>query len=170
MAETLSYMTPPTKKVPWGLALLAAWLFPGLGHILIGEKARGLLVGSAVIIAFVGGLLLGGVNSAEAPTVLPLQTNGISVPGEIFGKVMNRPWFVPQIMCGPLTIGAATAAARVNASPRLAVYKSHIRMGDVGTLYCGVAGMMNLLAMVDAAGRAARRSQDAAAAAAGGHT
>jgi hypothetical protein len=74
-------------------------------------------------------------------------------------EVANKPWFVGQILSGPICLLAAyvsldashpiSPGGAVSAIPR-----SHARIAEIGTLYTAVAGMLNLLAIIDAAYRA----------------
>src|SRR6185436_3361442 len=44
-----------------------AWLVPGLGHFLIGQKARGIIFFAAIHLLFGAGLLVGGIRSINPP-------------------------------------------------------------------------------------------------------
>jgi len=125
-----------THSVPAPLAALVAWLVPGAGYLLIGQRARGLTVGITILTLFVMGLLIGGLRVVDPPDSYrqPLQA------------VYQRPWFVGQILVGPLTLVAASQAR--------AVPYSHARVWEIGVLYTAVAGMLNLLAIIDTAYRA----------------
>ncbi len=47
------------RSAPLGL-LAAAWLVPGLGHLLLGKRKRALVFAGVILAAFVTGLLLDG--------------------------------------------------------------------------------------------------------------
>ena len=49
------------------LALALSWLVPGLGHIMIGQVARGIIMGISIHLLFAGGLLLGGIHAINPP-------------------------------------------------------------------------------------------------------
>ena len=76
----------------------------------------------------------------------------------------DKPWFVGQILCGPIALAASAvsihaarptaAAVAASDSPVQTVAISHARSWEIGTLYTAVAGMLNLLAMIDSAFRA----------------
>jgi uncharacterized protein DUF6677 len=75
-------------------------------------------------------------------------------------EIRNKPWSIAQVMAGPLSIagayGSVVASERpTEGGPPLGA-KSHARVNEIGVLYTAVAGMLNLLAMIDAAHRAAR--------------
>jgi hypothetical protein len=58
----------------------------------------------------------------------------------------NKPWFVPQALAGP----AAFLAARISIdAARQGIPRSHARVLEVGVLYTAIAGMLNLLAVID---------------------
>lgn len=64
------------------LALLGAILLPGLGHVLRGERKRGVLAAAGVLGLFLGGLLIGGINAVD--------------------RREERWWFYAQAGVGPL--------------------------------------------------------------------
>ena len=47
------------------LAAFLAWLWPGLGHISLGEKKRGLYIMFGVLFLFVCGVLVGGIDAVD---------------------------------------------------------------------------------------------------------
>jgi hypothetical protein len=77
-----------------------------------------------------------------------------------FDEIRNKPWSIAQIMTGP--IGVAAGAGAVMASQRVMATglpygaRSHSRVNEIGVLYTAIAGMLNLLAIIDAAHRAAQ--------------
>jgi hypothetical protein len=149
--RSASYPPPP-------VIALAAWFVPGLGHWLVGERTRGIMIGVTVVVLYVAGLLIGGVRVIEVPTY---DANGQKITNtSTLNEVRSKPWSIAQVMAGPL--GVASGAASVWAAgldpatgePR--GVRSHARVNEIGTLYTAVAGMLNLLAILDAAGRAGR--------------
>ena len=68
-------------------------------------------------------------------------------------EIAEKPWFVPQFLTGPAAL--ASAGLSVKAS-RQAAPRVHARLADIGTLYTAIAGMLNLMAIIDAAHRASR--------------
>ena len=139
MAATSSHSAPSP------LVALASWVVPGSGYLLIGERSRGLTVGLTVIALFILGILIGGIRVVEAPRDLTRPLDA----------VMDRPWFVGQVLAGPIgLITARIGAAHATGSDPWTV--SHSRINEIGTLYTAVAGMLNLLAIIDSAHRATR--------------
>jgi hypothetical protein len=133
-------MDSPTQVIPppAPLAALCAWLVPGAGYWLLGQRARAIIILLAVLAVFVMGVLIGGVRVVDAPTQL--------TPTEI----LQKPWFIGQVLAGPVSLGAAFWAH--NLDP---LRVSHSRSWEIGTLYTAVAGMLNLLALIDSSYQAA---------------
>jgi len=128
-----------SSSVPPPVVALATWVVPGSGYWLIGQRGRALTVGISIIILFVLGMLIGGVRVVDVPNgVLSSPVNAVS----------QKPWFVGQILAGPITLIASSIGHDD------AYFASHSRVNEIGTLYTAVAGMLNLLAIIDAAYRA----------------
>jgi hypothetical protein len=127
-----------TSSVPAPVVALAAWLVPGAGYLISGQRARGLTVGIAILSLFVLGCLIGGARVVDAP-------EGFASP---FSALMQKPWFIGQILAGPITLITASIAK----APEFVV--SHARVNEIGTLYTAIAGMLNLLAIIDSTHRA----------------
>lgn len=105
------------------IAGILAWLVPGAGHIYLGQRKRGLLLCAGICLTFFLGLLLGGVEMVDVK--------------------YSKPWFMAQILAGaPCIITALIQNAHM--PPGLG------RGIELGQVYTGVAGMMNLLAVIDA--------------------
>ena len=153
----------PRLPVPAPLVALAGWLVPGSGYWLLGQRARSLTIGITVVVLFVVGVLLAGVRVVDAPalsaTPAPQTTlergRNPQPPEQPLGRrILDKPWFLGQVLTGPLGIIAAWGSARAAADPQTASIVSHARIAEIGTLYTAVAGMLNLLAIIDAAARA----------------
>jgi len=128
-----------SSSVPAPVVALATWIVPGSGYWLIGQRGRALTVGITIIILFVLGMLIGGVRVVDVPNgVLSSPLNAVS----------QKPWFVGQILAGPMTIICSSIGHDD------AYFASHSRVNEIGTLYTAVAGMLNLLAIIDASYRA----------------
>lgn len=128
-----------SSSVPAPIVALATWIVPGSGYWLIGQRVRALTVGVTIIILFILGLLIGGMKVVEAPKDL------FTSPAN---AVSQKPWFVGQILAGPMTLIASSIGQDQK------YFASHSRVNEIGTLYTAVAGMLNLLAIIDAAYRA----------------
>ncbi len=108
---------------------LAAWALPGLGHWLLGQRSRALIVFVTIMLTYWAGVATGGVRYTVDP-------GG------------NALWFVAQAGAGPqvLALFAATARRNVPAVPW--------PDSDIAVIYAGVAGLLNMLVILDAIGRA----------------
>lgn len=143
----------------WVAAALG-WLVPGLGQMWTGHVQRGIYAMVGILGLFLGGVLLGGVG------VVDRRDNGI--------------WFVAQAGAGPVAFAADWANAAwvksgavgelLDAPPSMAPrttgnkvssLRSVTSVHEVATLYCAMAGLMNLVVLLDALVRP-RRSPSSA--------
>ena len=78
-----------------------------------------------------------------------------------FDEIRNKPWVIAQVMAGPVAVasfgGAVIASRRTAAGTPIGV-RSHARVNEIGVLYTAVAGMLNLLAIIDASHRSGHGS------------
>lgn len=135
-------------------ALVAAWLVPGLGHVLVGQRRRGVVIGLTVLGLWLSGLLIGGISIIDHE-----QTGDGLAPRLSF-------WFVGQAMLSP-SVAVDMVHQRLKATslqrfgrpphpeqqPRPLFTPAMGRAHEVGTLYTALAGLLNLLAMLDVARR-----------------
>ena len=147
---------------------LYGWVLPGLGYWVIGQRSRGVTIGVTVLVLFLLGLLIGGVRVIEVPT---FSRTGVSAPGRqgeqtggyLWREITSKPWSVAQVMMGPAAIAggmvSVKAAAAGASSGGYSRGESHARINEIAVLYTAVAGMLNLLAIIDAAHRAAKLSE-----------
>jgi len=112
------------KAVPIG-PMVAGWLLPGGGHLLLGKLGRGALLLAAIGLLFGFGLLNEGRFFEPGPGS-PIDTMG----------------FLGNLCAGLLYVGAKVAgyAAPISASPH----------SDYGTKFLLIAGLLNVLAVLDA--------------------
>lgn len=79
-----------------------------------------------------------------------------------FDEIRNKPWVIAQVMAGPVAIaafgGAVAASHRVTPGGLPIGVRSHARVNEIGVLYTAVAGMLNLLAIIDASHRSGHGS------------
>ena len=130
---------------PAPLVALAGWLVPGAGYWLIGHRRRGLVVGVSVVVLFALGVLVAGIAVVEAPT--------LSGGGSLVARILQKPWFLGQVMTGPMGL----ICAWIGDSVAHDYPAAKARLGEIGTLYTAVAGMLNLLAIIDASYRASHK-------------
>jgi hypothetical protein len=118
---------------------------------MIGEKARAITVGVTILLVFAGGTLISGIRVVQAPD--------LTGPGNPVQRVLTRPWFIGQILNGPVCIVSAMIADRIDSNPVYHNKEAKARLAEIGTLYTAVAGMLNLLTIIDASHRAAREAR-----------
>lgn len=154
------------------LAGLLAMLVPGLGHLVLGQPARAAFIASGVLGLFFGGVLVGGVDVidrkedtiwfagqalvgpiafgidyfhqnhlkvlADRPDQ-PERRSGVGLPG---GRWLRSP--------EPGEGRDPQGAALTGAGMRPPSSKSLGRMNELGTLFATIAGMLNLIVIIDA--------------------
>ena len=161
MTAPLAYHRP-RSSVPVPLVALCGWLVPGLGYWLIGERARAMIAGVTILLTFTAGLLIGGIRVVDVPgydangqwknAILAGTGQPVSaLRAAPAAEVMNKPWYIAQTLVGPANWVATWGSI---AAGQAGHRQSTARIFDIGTLYTAVAGMLNLLALIDAAHRA----------------
>jgi len=134
----LSKRRSSDERIPSApIAALFGWLLPGLGHWWIGERPRAVVLFLLITVTFWGGVAVGGVR-----TVVSERENG--------------PWIAAQLCMGPQTLIALTASRelrRIEAADASRSFKAPWPSGDIGVIYSGVAGLLNLLAILDVLAR-----------------
>ena len=106
-------------------ALVLGWLLPGAGHAYAGRYGKAVLF--AVLIV---GLLVAGFAMGRGTNILP-----------------NEWWYAPQLGAGGPT-AALTPLAQYLVIRQPIDWASPLR--EIGTLYTAIAGLLNLLVMMDA--------------------
>ena len=127
---------PSVLRIP--IAGLLAWLVPGLGHIYLGHRARGMICLIIITVTFWSGVAIGGVQGTVAP-----HSRGL--------------WFIAQLGTGGNALSAYALHRIVSpetAAATTPVVVGHWMSADVGVHYTGVAGLLNLLILLDAIVRA----------------
>jgi hypothetical protein len=143
---------PSYIAVPSPIIALVAWLVPGAGYWLLGQRARALTITLTIFTLYFIGILVGGVRVVDPPV-------SYSHPQRI---IFDKPWFMGQILAGPVTLVVASIGTpNPAASSPSEFYESHARLYEIGTLYTAVAGMLNLLAIIDSAYRASHTGERA---------
>jgi hypothetical protein len=143
------------------LALVLAWLVPGLGHFLIGQKSRGLVFALTIHLLFAFGMLIGGIRAINPPeqaiwTYTQMLTGW---PMLIANRVEHYAASVqPHIEDAyrrerpPPEDDSRRQERMDHAREWFAKYPTltyHPKVQDIGAVYCGIAGMLNLLVMFD---------------------
>lgn len=164
----MTQASPVTSPTIRPTQLIAAVLLPGLGHFIGGERLRGVLIATGVLGLFFGGMFIGGI--------------------DVIDSREDRIWFFGQACVGPIAFGVDWAHQNKfkvidprtkqlrSANPDegrdpkgFAVpggtppnEKSINKVNDLGTLFATIAGMMNLIVILDA-GFPTRRTAKGAA-------
>ncbi|MCK6457910.1 MAG: hypothetical protein L6Q92_15445 [Phycisphaerae bacterium] len=119
-----------TRSTPLTAAL--AWLLPGLGHWYLGHRDRASIFFVTIVVTFWGGVALGGVRST-----MNVQDNGA--------------WFAAQLCAGVQSVGALMWSKTI--PDRLELTATYPTV-DIAVVYTGIAGLLNLLVIIDALARA----------------
>jgi len=101
---------------------LAGWFLPGAGYFLLKEKRRAIIIFVAVVSVFIAGLYIGSIGVVD--------------------PVGEKLWYIAQIMSSPLVavLGHLTAGGG---------YPVYGRPNEVGQIYTSIAGLLNLLCVVN---------------------
>jgi hypothetical protein len=130
-------MPKPDPTVHAMTAGLLAWLLPGAGHWWLGRRTLGGVYFGAITLAYFLGLLIGGLKSSIDP----------------HGNV----WlFVAEMGIGGYTTLGYLAARAIPTFPpnEFSPHVSFYPENDVAQIYLSVAGLLNVLAVLDAIARA----------------
>lgn len=115
--------SPQPATVHPALAAGLSWLVPGLGHWRAGQPDKGALMGVAVLVVFALGLVFSAGHAVDRQ-IAPI-------------------WWIGQNLFG----GGSLFASLVTAPPKMQFFPEELGLGTVlGT----VAGLMNLVVMIDA--------------------
>ncbi|MEM8737819.1 MAG: DUF6677 family protein [Planctomycetota bacterium] len=133
--------SPPTPSGPkasrWNFAAaFTGWLLPGLGHFLLGQPKRGVVLGITIGTLWLTGLLIGGVS--------------------IVDRRDHPAWFLGQMLVAPSFVADAYRAKLVREHEGEFLPEDHppfepayARAHEQGTLFTSLAGLLNLLAIID---------------------
>jgi len=127
-----------TSAVRMPVTGLLAWLVPGLGHLYLGDRGRGIVCLITITATFWTGVALGGIRATVDPHNRKL-------------------WFIAQLCTAGNTVtGYALhrSIASRESEGRKPAATAHWASVDVGVHYTGVAGLLNLLVIFDAIARA----------------
>ncbi len=104
------------------IVTLAGWLIPGAGYMLLGEKKRAIIIFIAITLTFTIGIYIASIG--------------------VIDYVNAKAWFVAQVLNSPLVIilGSISAASD---------YSIYGRTYDIGQIYTSIAGLLNLLCIVN---------------------
>ncbi|HXG93766.1 MAG TPA: DUF6677 family protein [Blastocatellia bacterium] len=124
-------------------ALIAAWLVPGAGHLVLGRMGRGLLFLITIAGAFILGLVLQGrlywPTAPDSPGFLPFD-------------LISMLWFFAQIGAGLCYIIAYALGIGTHPNPSAGTF-------EYGNTFMFLAGLLNYLVIHDAYDIAAGRKR-----------
>ena len=123
----------PRRPLPpigvWAPAVALGWLIPGGGHLLLKRTGRGILLLAAITGMFLSGLMMRGA-------MFHPQT------GDLLTTLINTGGFIGNVCAGVLYLLSIWLGYN---QPDMA---GHVH--DYGTKFLVTAGLLNVLAMVDA--------------------
>jgi len=112
------------------VTVLLAWLIPGSGHFFLGRRVRGIIVFAVVVIAFTIGILMRG----------PMFQLGSG--GDLLSRLIQYGGFLGDVAAGlPYFLSVWFGYAQPDQA-------GHTY--DYGSKFLVCAGLLNILAMVDA--------------------
>jgi len=103
--------------------MLTGWLVPGGGYFLLKEYSRAVIILLTLTLTFCAGLYIGSIG--------------------VIDPVGAKLWYVTQLLFSP----AVALIGRVTAVGRFGVYG---RPAEIGQIYTTIAGLLNLLCIVNA--------------------
>ena len=102
---------------------LAGWLVPGAGHLVLGKRRHAVIIFVSIVLAFCIGIYIGSIG--------------------VVNPVGAKPWYVAQTMNSPAVI----ALGRITTTGDYRVFG---RPNEIGQIYTSIAGLLNLLCIVNA--------------------
>ena len=102
---------------------LASWVVPGGGYFLLKEKIRAIIIFTAIVLTFSTGLYVGSIG--------------------VIDPVGAKAWYMAQILNSPMV----AIIGRLTAGGNFLVYG---KPSEIGHIYTGIAGLLNLLCIVNA--------------------
>ncbi|MEM9419696.1 MAG: DUF6677 family protein [Planctomycetota bacterium] len=146
--------TPPRSGAPrqspkWNFAAaFLGWLLPGLGHFILGQPHRAVILGTTIGSLWLSGLLIGGISVIDRN----------DHPAWFLGQMLIAPSFAAnQYRVKLVREHDGTFDPEDNPPFEPAFARAH----EQGTLFTSLAGLLNLLAIIDVLYRDPRDSRDA---------
>lgn len=119
-------MTPGPKQNRLSLLLtvaLLSWCVPGAGYLLLKEKTRAIIIFAAITLTFCIGIYIGSIG--------------------VIDPFNAKAWYAAQILNSP-------AVAILGHLTRGEAYPVHGRPSEIGQIYTSIAGLLNLLCIINA--------------------
>jgi hypothetical protein len=102
---------------------LLAWLVPGAGHLLLNERKHAIIIFVTIALTFCAGIYIGSIG--------------------VINPVGAKPWYVAQLMNSPAVLILGHIVTTGN-------YPVYGRPNEIGQIYTSIAGLLNLLCIVNA--------------------
>ena len=130
------------------------WILPGAGHLLLGHRGLALLFFLAISVPFWTGLAVGGIKNCVNPWsnrwlfLAEMGTGGYATVCLLINKFESD--FDPEVLADPKYLNTVSAEKR----QQYLKYMSFYPESDVAQIYLAAAGLLNILAILDALTRA----------------
>ena len=118
------------------VAAVLAWVLPGAGHLLLRQAGRGVLLAMTIGTLWLSGLLIGGISVVDRG----------DHPAWFLGQMLIAPSFVADAYRARLVREHGGSFAPDDDPPFEPAYG---RAHELGTLFTSLAGLLNLLAIID---------------------
>jgi len=128
------------------------WVFPGLGHIALGYRRRGMLAMVAILGMFAGGLLIGGLDAVDSvedgPWYIAQSGNGpIAFAADLANQQLLKKGKVGELLPAPSPTDPSGRSAA--GQPYVSTFKGIGAANEFGTLFIALGGMMNFILVMD---------------------
>jgi hypothetical protein len=117
-----------------------AWLLPGGGHYALGQRKRAGVIFVTILLTFLVGLYAGSIGVVD--------------------PIGAKAWYFAQSLTSPavMLVGSHVASVQRQAEQaavegrtvKTAPYRVYGRPGEIGQIYTSIAGLLNLLCIVNA--------------------
>ncbi|MBN1974697.1 MAG: hypothetical protein JW787_13745 [Sedimentisphaerales bacterium] len=102
---------------------LLGWAVPGAGHLAINKKTHAFIIFLTIAVTFIVGLYIGSL--------------------AVIDSVGSKPWYAAQVMNSPAVVILGHISSKGG-------YDVYGRPGEIGQIYTSIAGLLNLLCIVNA--------------------
>ena len=127
--ESSEQISPSTA-----VAACLAWVLPGMGHWWLGHRTRAAIFFVVITVTFWAGVAVGGVRNTISP-----KDNGA--------------WIAAQLCVGPQALFALYLNQKTVERTDSDSLKAAWPASNISVVYAGVAGLLNLLVIIDAMAR-----------------
>jgi hypothetical protein len=100
-----------------------AWWIPGAGHFILKERRHAVIIFVTIVLTFCAGIYIGSIG--------------------VINPVGAKPWYVAQLMNSPAVMFLGYIVMQGD-------YPVYGRPNEIGQIYTSIAGLLNLLCIVNA--------------------